>query len=381
MAARFGAAGIRDMGEVMGKTRRNRVVAALGAGGVLAAVLSATGPAALAQPTAIPKACVAIEALVGDGVSGPGLGGEVLRVSPGGQSTLTTNSSPSGRPALDAPSDMAFLPNKDIVITDEGFTGFVPDVVEVNPATGARTLISGGGRGSGPALAVPDTVAVEASGDILVSNEGVTGGTQLLRINPATGDRVVLSANGTGTGPTITGASVGLENGVIYLMDQNGTIMSVDPLTGDRTLISGPTRGTGPGFVFPVSMASDSANSVVVLDMKQAPAGPGFGLGALIRVDLATGNRTVLSVDGTPKGSPVFDTPIDVRYDACENAFYVLQTGFGSPSEPGKVLKVDATTGTRSLFATYQGAENYALLLRPAPVKLPGGGAGQPSNQ
>ena len=222
---------------------------------------------------------------------------------------------------------------------------------------------------------------MEASGDILVSNEGVTGGTQLLRINPATGDRVVLSANGTGTGPTITGASVGLENGVIYLMDQNGTIMSVDPLTGDRTLISGPTRGTGPGFVFPVSMASDSANSVVVLDMKQAPAGPGFGLGALIRVDLATGNRTVLSVDGTPKGSPVFDTPIDVRYDACENAFYVLQTGFGSPSEPGKVLKVDATTGTRSLFATYQGAENYALLLRPAPVKLPGGGAGQPSNQ
>ena len=107
---------------------------------------------------------------------------------------------------------MAFLPDGNIVVTDEGFTGFVPDVVEVNPATGARTLIPGRGRGSGPALAVPDTVAVEASGDILVSNEGVTGGTQLLRINPATGDRVVLSANGTGTGPTITGASVGLEN-------------------------------------------------------------------------------------------------------------------------------------------------------------------------
>ena len=71
-------------------------------------------------------------------------------------------------------------------------------------------------------------------------------------------------------------------------------------------------------------------------------------------------------MDGTPKGSPVFDTPIDVRYDACEKAFYVLQTGFGSPSEPGRVMKVDATTGTRSLFATYQGAENYALLLRPS---------------
>jgi hypothetical protein len=67
MAARFGAADIRETGEMMGKTRRNRVVAALGAGGVLATVLSAAGPAALAQPTATPKACVAIEALVTDG--------------------------------------------------------------------------------------------------------------------------------------------------------------------------------------------------------------------------------------------------------------------------------------------------------------------------
>jgi len=328
-----------------------------------------------------------MEALVGGGYSGPGLGGEILRVSPGGQSTLTTNSSPTGRPELDAPSDMAFLPDGNIVVSDEGFTGFVPKVVEVNPNTGARTLISGGGRGSGPALATPESVAVEASGDILVANEGAgtTGATQLLRIDPATGDRVVLSANGTGTGPALTGSSVGLENGVIYLMDQNGTIMSVDPVSGDRTLVSGPARGGGPAFAFPVSMASDSPDSVVVLDMEQRPSGPGFGLGALIRVDLTSGDRTVLSVDGTPKGSPVFDTPIDVRYDACEKAFYVLQTGFGSPAEPGRVMKVDATTGVRSLFAKYQGAENYALLLRPIPVPPlgggSGGGSGQPSNQ
>jgi hypothetical protein len=142
----------------MGKTRRNRVVAVLGAGGVLATVLSAAGPAALAQPASAPavKVCPAIEALVSDGVSGPGLGGEVLLVNPGGQSTLTTNTSPPGAPRLDTPSDMAFLPNGDIVITDEGSAGSVPDVVEVDPATGARTLISGRGRGSGPAVGATD---------------------------------------------------------------------------------------------------------------------------------------------------------------------------------------------------------------------------------
>ena len=53
----------------------------------------------------------------------------------------------------------------------------------------------------------------------------------------------------------------------------------------------------------------------------------------------------------------------------------------GEVMEKTRKNRMVAATGTRSLFATYQGAENYALLLRPAPVKLPGGGAGQPSNQ
>jgi hypothetical protein len=353
------------------------VVAALGAGGVLAAVLCATGPAALAQPgsaqaPSLPKACVAIEALVSDGASGPGLGGEVLRVTPGGQSILTNNSVPPGRPALDAPSDMAFLPNGDIAVTDQGFALGRPAVVEVNKSTGARTLISGNGRGSGPALQIPASMRVEASGDILVTDvDAATGIPQLLRIDPATGNRTVLTGNGAGSGPAVNVAAVGLENGVIYVTDVlAGSVMSVDPVTGARTLITGPARGTGLGLVSPVSMTSDSPGSVIVLDAEQ-PAGPGRGLGALIRVDLATGNRTLVNSDASPTGGQQFDTPIDVQYNACEEAFYVLQTGFTPAAPAGRVLKVDAATGARTLFASYLGAENYALLLRPIPVPLP----------
>jgi hypothetical protein len=118
-------------------------------------------------------------------------------------------------------------------------------------------------------------------------------------------------------------------------------------------------------------MASDSPGSVVVLDAEQPPAGSGFALSALIRVDLSTGDRTVLSQDRNPTGSPAFDTPIDVQYDACEKAFYVLQTGFTPATPPGKVIKVDAVTGARTQFAQYLGAENYSLLLRPAPAPRP----------
>lgn len=80
---------------------------------------------------------------------------------------------------------------------------------------------------------------------------------------------------------------MGLENGVIHVTDVvSNQIMSVDPATGARTLVSGPGRGTGPAFVSPISVTSDSPDSVVVLDTDFS-AGSGLGRGALIRVDLA----------------------------------------------------------------------------------------------
>ncbi len=43
-----------------------------------------------------------------------------------------------------------------------------------------------------------------------------------------------------------------------------------------------------------------------------------------------------------------------------------------SPPRPdGRVLKVDATTEASTLFASYRGAANFALLLRPVPVPQP----------
>jgi hypothetical protein len=260
-------------------------------------------------------------------------------------------------------------------MTDDGRTnGPRPIVVEVNPRTGARTLISGDGTGSGPELSDQYSVAVEASGDILVGAFDIaTGYPELLRISPATGNRALVTGDGVGSGPSLTiFANVALERGVIYLMDFAGTIQSVDPVTGDRTLISGPARGTGPALVAPVSMTSDSPDSVVVADRDHLPAGTGKGRGALIRVDLATGNRTVLSDDVTPSGGQQFNFPVAVKYNACDKAFYVMQTGLTSSATPGKVLKVDAATGARTLFAKFQGADDYAMLLRPILAHLPG---------
>ena len=369
---------------------RNKTMTALGAGGLLMGALSAAGPMAQAQPSAAGAqalnpsvtACVVNESLISDGLTGPGAGGLIWRISGTSWDWLTTDSAPAGAPDLDMPTDMAFLPNGDIVVSDPRGGG----LIKVDKNTGARTLISGFSfvsgttRGSGPSMGYPFAVRVEASGDILVSGSAGAFNADILRIDPVTGNRTLLTGAGRGTGPVPVGtAAMGLENGVTYLADETGQVVSVDAANGNRTLISGPTRGSGPSLVAPMSITSDSPDSVVVLDMEYRPS-PSAGAGALIRVNLATGDRTVVSAD-LPSTGPTFTEPYDVQYDACLKKFYVLQTGFsGGPTLPGNVLEVDPVTGARTVYEAFWGSENYALLLRPLTVgAIPIGSGGGPS--
>jgi len=102
------------------------------------------------------------------------------------------------------------------------------------------------------------------------------------------------------------------------------------------------------------------------------------GTGALIRVNLATGNRTEVFSNRLQTGTTNFDMPYDVVRNACDNSFYVLHTG--ATGVLGNVMRVNAT-GTRTLFATYTASSppsNYSLLMRPLIVPPVGGAPGGP---
>jgi hypothetical protein len=238
----------------------------------------------------------------------------------------------------------------------------------VDRNTGVRTLISGAGLGSGPALNGPYSIAVEGTGNILVLDVNpATFTSRLLRITPA-GARSVLSSNAVGAGPAL-GFTVRVRvlNGVIYLLD-GGRVLSVNPVTGSRTLISGGGVGGGPAFALAESVTTDATGgSLMVLDQNFG------GTGALIRVNLATGNRTEVFSNRLQTGTTNFDMPYDVVRNACDNSFYVLHTG--ATGVLGNVMRVNAT-GTRTLFATYTASSpssNYSVLMRPL-ILLPGGG-------
>jgi hypothetical protein len=69
----------------------------------------------------------------------------------------------------------------------------------------------------------------------------------VLQIDPATGNRIVLTGAVVGSGPAVTVAAVGVENGVIYVTDVVGNqIMSVDPATGAARWSPGRVAGPAP---------------------------------------------------------------------------------------------------------------------------------------
>jgi hypothetical protein len=126
--------------------------------------------------------------------------------------------------------------------------------------------------------------------------------------------------------------------------------------------------GGGPAFALAKSVTTDATGgSLMVLDQNFG------GTGALIRVNLATGNRTEVFSNRLQTGTTNFDMPYDVVRNACDNSFYVLHTG--ATGVLGNVMRVNAT-GTRTLFATYTASSppsNYSVLMRPL-ILLPGGG-------
>ena len=372
----------------MRRRHSTSALALLGAGTVLATGLAAgLAPTSATagtttpppSPVTLPAPCSLQEALVADSVSGPDpvAKGEVIRFAAGTQSTLTNNNVPSGPTELDSPMDLAFATNGDLVTTDQGIVTGVPQVVRIEGTTGARTVVAGAGVGAGPALNGPYSIATEPTGEFLFLDiDRATSQPQVLRI-AASGARYPVSSSLVGTGPALTGAMRIRElNGVPYVLA--GTqVLRVDPVNGNRRLVSGPGRGGGPAFVQPFSAAGDaSTGSIVVLDL-------GFGgTGALIRVDLKTGDRSVLSSNASPTGGPLFDGPFDVVRNTCDNAFYVLHTA--ATGVPGRVLRVDDVTGVRTLFGTYTASSpssNISFLMRPLRVvvtptgpSLPGGG-------
>lgn len=168
-------------------------------------------------------------------------------------------------------------------------------VVEIDLVTGDRTVISDHDHGAGPALSQPAGMAW-SGGEI-----AVVDGTRVLFVDPDTGTRRLGSGAGVGAGDELGGAvSIAVEGSVGWVVDSAAdAIVEIDLATGDRRVVSSDLIGAGPEYAVP--------NDLHLLDPSTAWVTDN-GLDAVLRVDLTTGDRTVWSGEGVGTG-PAYRWP------------------------------------------------------------------------
>jgi hypothetical protein len=232
----------------------------------------------------------------------------------------------------------------------------------------------------GPAWYTPFGVGVDADGSILVTDRGAGGGGSfagLWSVDANSGFRhrvtdygngahaapegVTLDANdniliGDAEGPAYTGMGTDC-----WDLGDCGALLRVNPSTGVRTLLSdfdtnttqGP-RGEDAGW----AVALDTDGGILVVDPFAAPGSAGcfdvVGCGALFKVDLVgppPGVRTLVSAWGTAaQGTVGSSRPTSVAVGTDGS---ILVGGCNGTFGPA-VCRVDRATGVRTVLSDFQ---------------------------
>lgn len=250
----------------------------------------------------------------------------------------------------------------DILVTDPaGGLDTRAELFRVDAASSTRTVISDfNNPAQGEVGFTIGGVAVDASGNILVIDTFATGFRgALFSVNPATGARTVVSdfsnpAQGV-LGETPLDVTVDVSN-ILVIDDEalsSGALFSVDPTNGFRTVVSDFTNpAQGPLSRNDVrGVAVDAAGNILVID-----GGTGRqGLrGVLFRVNSSSGTRTILSDFDDPAKGEQGDNLNGLAIDASGN-IWVLAL-IGGPDELGvrSLFKVDPATGARTVVSNFR---------------------------
>lgn len=223
------------------------------------------------------------------------------------------------------------------------------------------------------ALSLPHLTSPAAApltpGDIVVLDRslGTNRRGSLVRIDPATGTRTLFSDFGDPSqGPLVVG--VGLRSaalhpaGDIVVIDGGTSLFRVNAVTGHRTLLGRFTNRN----INPQALAIDAAGSIWVGSLS---GGTGFR-GALFRFDSATGRETRVSDLGDATQGPV---ELNARGMALEPSGHILLTAWGRGTTT-HLVRVDPATGARTVLSDFRDAAQGPLGHNPTGVAvLPAG--------
>lgn len=296
---------------------------------------------------------------------------KILRVAPStGLRTLLSDFNDPNQVPIAYAYDMEIDSSGDILVlgtryeSPVGWEGVIVSVMKIDPVTGLRTVLHElNDSAQGQIVKYPSDIAIDDSGNILC----IDGYFHLLiKIDPATGFRTVLSDfNDPSQGPLVVPGASGVAvdaTGNIMVTDHgpgiSGVLLSVDPSTGLRTVLSdfGDTN-QGPLGYDPEHMAVEATGDILVND---------GNYGNVFRVDPSTGVRTVITH---------FDYPqrvMDVAVEAPGDILAMVIDNYGTVRD---LHRVDPLTGLSTILSDLndpsQGQIGWApYRVAVAPVRL-----------
>lgn len=184
-------------------------------------------------------------------------------------------------------------------------------------------------------------------GDLIVADSGFDA---VFRIDPTTGDRTNLSGlhNGTiGSGPLWNNlrSVVWEPEGTLLLSNDDEDIYRVNPANGDRSILTSAPKGTGTVIREPVDMTLSPLGELYVLD------GVITGNPAIFRVNRFNGNREIVS-SATVGSGPIIDDTRGIAYHEQQGLFVTADN---------QVLHVDVVTGNRTVIASAEVGEGVQM--------------------
>jgi streptogramin lyase len=250
---------------------------------------------------------------------------------------------------LFAPSGLARASTDDtnaaIYVTDT----LIDSLIRIDPNTGQRTVVSSAAQGTGVAFISPVSVSVHSSGDLLVLDETLKA---LIRVDAVSGDRTVIAgcvdaacSSQVGIGTSFAAPhdlAIELSGDVLVFDSALEAVFRIDATSGDRTLLSSALEGSGPDFVSPRNITLEATGHILISDSNTTPGSPGL----IYRVDPLTGERTIVASGDVGSGRDL-ETPVGLTVDV-NGRIAVLDFAAGI------ILLIDPVTGDRTIVSSSQ---------------------------
>ena len=298
--------------------------------------------------------------LIADAGAGTDFRGAVLTVDPvSGQRAVQSDfGNPAQGPLGLNMRDVAVAPDGRILVTDPfvGTSG-LGALFAVDAGSGDRTLLSDfGDPAQGPLGGFPIGLAVGSAGAALVVDSQANA---LFEVALDTGQRTVRSdfsdsAQGP-LGQSPVRVAVDLPSGTVWVADsdagtgQSGALFRVDPQSGERVLVSDfGAGGQGPTAAGLGGLAVEASGAVVVAAIEFPNPG------RVLRVDRVSGARSVLT-DFAAGGPTCITagamTSRDLGVAADGTILAVASDSLVAPS--GHLFAIDPASGARSLVSCF----------------------------